>query len=85
MKKKEEENPVEKEMERSRIEGQIRELIAELDAPNSAIGDWKVVKCYEAKLQNKPLPYDLEKLMSDRQKVRDQINELQSQLAELDK
>lgn len=85
MKRKEEENPVEKEMERSRIEGQIRELIAELDAPNSAIGDWKVVKCYEAKLQDKPLPYDIDKLMSERQKVRDQINELQSQLAELDK
>ena len=82
--KKKEENPVDKEMERSRIDGHIRELIAELSAPNSAIGDWKVVKCYEAQLQNKPLPYDLEKLMSDRQKVRDQINELQSQLAELE-
>ena len=84
MKKKEEENPVDKEMERSRIDGQIRALVAELSAPNSAIGDWKVIKCYEAVLQNKPLPYDLEKLMSDRQKVRDQINELQSQLAELE-
>lgn len=84
MKKKEGENPVEKEMERSRIEGQIRELIAELDAPNSAIGDWKVVKCYEAKLQDLQFPYDLNELMAARQQVRNQINELQNQLAELE-
>lgn len=84
MKKKEEENPVEKEMERSRIEGQIRELIAELGAPNSAIGDWKVIKCYEAKLQDQPLPYNLNELMAARQQVRNQINELQNQLAELE-
>ena len=84
MKKKEGENPVEKEMERSRIEGQIRELIAELDAPNSAIGDWKVVKCYEAKLQDLQLPYNLNELMAARQQVRNQINELQNQLAELE-
>ena len=83
--KKKEENPLDKEMERSRIESEIRNLIAELDAPSSAIGDWKVVKCYEAKLQDKPLPYDLDELMTARQNVRDQINELQSQLAELDK
>ena len=82
--KKKEENPVEKEMERSRIEGQIRELIAELDAPNSAIGDWKVVKCYEAKLQDLQLPYNLNELMTARQQVRNQINELQNQLAELE-
>ena len=83
--KKKEENLLDKEMERSRIESEIRNLIAELDAPSSAIGDWKVVKCYEAKLQDKPLPYDLDELMIARQNVRDQINELQSQLAELDK
>lgn len=82
MKKKEEENFLVREMERSRIEGQLRELIAELSAPNSVVGDWKIVKCYEAKLQDKPLPYDIKKLMADRQKIRDKINELQAQLAE---
>ena len=83
--KKEEENPVEKEMERSRIEGKIRDFISKLDAPTSEIGDWKIVKCYEAKLLEKPLPYDLDALMTARQNVRDQINEFQAQLAELDK
>lgn len=82
--KNQHENQLEREMERTRIEGQIRELVAELGAPNSAIGDWKVIKCYEAKLQNQPLPYDLNELMAARQQVRNQINELQNQLAELE-
>ena len=82
--KNQHENQLEREMERTRIEGQIRELVAELGAPNSAIGDWKVIKCYEAKLQDQPLPYDLNKLMAARQQVRNQINELQNQLAELE-
>ena len=82
--KNQHENQLEREMERTRIEGQIRELVAELDAPNSAIGDWKVIKCYEAKLQDQPLPYDLNKLMAARQQVRNQINKLQNQLAELE-
>lgn len=82
--KNQHENQLEREMERTRIEGQIRELVAELGAPNSAIGDWKVIKCYEAKLQDQPLPYDLNELMAARQQVRNQINELQNQLAELE-
>ena len=82
--KNQHENQLEREMERTRIEGQIRELVEELGAPNSAIGDWKVIKCYEAKLLDQPLPYDLNKLMAARQQVRNQINELQNQLAELE-
>ena len=82
--KNQHENQLEREKERTRIEGQIRELVAELGAPNSAIGDWKVIKCYEAKLQDQPLPYDLNELMAARQQVRNQINELQNQLAELE-
>ena len=82
--KNQHENQLEREMERTRIEGQIRELVAELDAPNSAIGDWKVIKCYEAKLQDQPLPYDFNELMAARQQVRNQINKLQNQLAELE-
>ena len=71
-----------RDMERAKIENEIRTLISKLDAPSSPIGDWKVVKCYEAKLQEKPLPYNLNELMEERQAVRDRINELQSQLEE---
>ena len=73
------------EMERDRIESEIRGLVSELTAPTSPIGDWKVIKCYEAKLQGKPLPYDLDELMNARQAVRDRINVLEAQLAEFDK
>ena len=71
------------EIQKTNLEGQIRSLVAELDSPTSPIGDWKVIKCYEAKLQEKEMPYDLDSLMAERQAIRDQINELQSQLEEL--
>ena len=77
------EKEMEKQMEREKIESEIRCLVSRLDAPTSDIGDWKVVKCYEAKLQDKPMPYDLEELMEERQKVRNRINELQEELEAL--
>lgn len=70
----------EKDTRRETIEARIRELVSKLDAPTSDIGDWKVVKCYEAKLLDKELPYDLETLMNERQAVRDEINRLQAEL-----
>lgn len=72
------------EMLKGNIESRIRELVSSLDSPNSNIGDWKVVKCYEAKLQNKEMPYDLEELMKLRQNARDEINSLQEQLKEIE-
>jgi hypothetical protein len=39
--------------------------------------DYKVTKCYEAKLLEKPMPYDLIALVSQRQSWRDEINELE--------
>lgn len=70
----------EKDTRRETIEARIRELVSKLDAPTSDIGDWKVVKCYEAKLLDKELPYNLETLMNERQAVRDEINRLQAEL-----
>lgn len=74
----------EKNTRRETIEARIRELVSRLDAPTSDIGDWKVVKCYEAKLLDKELPYDLETVMSERQAVRDEINGLQAELLKLE-
>lgn len=71
---------MEKRMEREHKESEIRTLINRLSASSSDIGDWKVVKCYEAKLQGNELPYDLNELMAERQTVRDRINELQAEL-----
>lgn len=66
--------------ERQKIEQEIICLEASLSANTSKIGDWKVIKCYEATLQQKPAPYDVSQLMADRQAVRDKINQLQEQL-----
>ena len=67
-------------IERQNKESQIQTLISRLQAPTSDIGDWKIVKCYEAKLQNKEMPYDLDTLLAQRQAIRDEINRLQAEL-----
>ena len=59
---------------------EIINLQSQLSSSASHIGDWKVIKCYEAKMQNEALPYDFDKLMADRQAVRDKINQLQQEL-----
>ena len=38
------------EIDRERIESEIRTLQSKLDAPTSDIGDWKIIKIYEARL-----------------------------------
>jgi len=71
-------------MERGDIEARIRELVSKLDAPTSDIGDWKIIKIYEARLQGESDPYDYDELAAARQSVRDEINELQAQLEKAD-
>ena len=68
------------EIDRERIESEIRTLQSKLDAPTSDIGDWKIIKIYEARLSGESDPYDYEELKTARQAVRDKINELQAQL-----
>jgi hypothetical protein len=43
--------------------------------------DYQVIKCYEASLSGKELPYDIQELTSTRQAMRDEINQLQVQFA----
>lgn len=68
------------EIDRERIESEIRTLQSKLDAPTSDIGDWKIIKIYEARLSGESDPYNYEELKPARQAVRDKINELQAQL-----
>lgn len=70
------------EIERDAIESQIRTLTSKLDAPTSDIGDWKIIKIYEARLSGESDPYNYEELKAARQAIRDEINALQAQLAE---
>lgn len=64
-------------------ESEIMALQAQLYSHVSQIGDWKIIKCYEASLQNKPMPYDLESLQAERQNVRNRINQLQEEIEQL--
>lgn len=52
-----------------------------LSSNTSEIGDYRIIKIYEARINNEADPYDAEELISKRQKVRDEINTLQTQLA----
>lgn len=67
------------------IQMQIIEMQGKLGSDSSEIGDWKVIKIYEARLKGETDPYDAAALMNERQKIRDEINNMQEQLAELKK
>ena len=71
------------EIDRERIESKIRTLQSKLDAPTSDIGDWKIIKIYEARLSGESDPYNYEELKAARQAARDEINTLQAELETL--
>ena len=48
-----------------------------LSSQESPVGDWKVMKIYEARLTEATDPYGVDELMQNRQLIRDNINELQ--------
>lgn len=48
-----------------------------LSSQESPVGDWKVMKIYEARLVGGEDPYGVDELMESRQLIRDKINELQ--------
>ena len=68
---------------KEQLQNRICALQCDLSSHASPIGDWKVIKCYEAKLKGEELPYDLNALMAQRQAVRDEINRLQEQMNNL--
>lgn len=45
--------------------------------------DYKVIKCSEAKLLGNDIPYDVKTVVAERQAIRDQINELQEEIAKM--
>lgn len=56
-------------------EEKIDELKAKLNAT-----DYKIIKCSECQLIGYPLPYDIVALHTERQALRDEINELEQEL-----
>lgn len=65
---------------RRKKEQRIIDLKWHLQSFDSDVGDYKVVKTYEARLKGEEDPYDTDVLLSERQKVRDEINSLQKEL-----
>lgn len=61
----------------------IEMLKNELSSNSSDVGDYKMVKIYEARIQGETDPYDANTLIAARKKIRDQINELQAELEKL--
>jgi uncharacterized protein len=45
--------------------------------------DYQILKCYEAFMQEQPMPYDLEALIAQRNLWREEINECETELAAL--
>ena len=68
------------EEERGAIESQIRTLQSRLDAPTSDIGDWKIIKIYDARLSGESDPYNFDELKAPRHAVRDNLNDQQTQI-----
>lgn len=51
----------------------ISKLKKQLDS-----SDYKIIKCYEASLVGKELPYDMTEIHAERQEIRDEINRLEA-------
>lgn len=68
---------------RNALRAELAELMSGLSANTSPIGDWKVIKVYEARMLGKEDPYDMEQLTAERQAARERINEIQNELKKL--
>ena len=64
---------------------QISQLTAQIDDLKTQIAasDYKVIKTYEYTLLGEQTEYDMETVHAERQALRDQINDLETQLADL--
>ena len=70
---------------RNALNAELAALMSSLSANTSDIGDWKVIKIYEARMKGDKDPYDFDELAAQRQAARDRINEVQQELKKLDK
>lgn len=66
------------------LEQEIRNLESQLSSVASNIGDWKIAKCMEYQASGLDMPYDINELHIKRQVVRDKINEIQEELANME-
>lgn len=70
---------------RNALNAELAQLMGNLAANTSPIGDWKIIKIYEARMEGQEDPYDFDSLAAARQATRVRINEIQKELEELNK
>lgn len=77
--------PTEEELAEMSRQAQIRQVTAQINdlKKRIAASDYKVIKTYEYTLLGEQTEYDMEAVHAERQVLRDQINTLEAQLAEL--
>lgn len=77
--------PTEEELAEQERQQQISQLTAQIDGLKAQIAasDYKVIKTYEYTLLGEQTEYDMEAVHAERQALRDQINTLETQLADL--
>ncbi len=74
----------EKDAKIQELRQEVINLEASLSANTSEIGDYKIIKCYEATLTGSDAPYDIKELTAKRQAVRDKINEIEAEIEKLE-
>lgn len=74
----------EKVVTKAELEQHVRDLEAKLSCTSSDIGDWKIAKCMEYQVAGLDMPYDITELHEARQAVRDEINQIQEQITEME-
>lgn len=65
------------------IQAEILQLRNRLSADTSDIGDYKIVKIYEARINGEPDPYVASDVVASRVSIRKKIASLEAQLAQL--
>lgn len=77
--------PTEEELAEQARQQQISQLTSQIDGLKAQIAasDYKIIKTYEYTLLGEQTEYDIEEVHAERQALRDQINTLETQLADL--
>ena len=77
--------PTEEELAELARQQQISQLTAQIDGLKAQIAasDYKIIKTYEYTLLGEQTEYDIEEVHAERQALRDQINDLETKLADL--
>lgn len=54
----------------------VSQMLTKLDSLKK--DDYKIIKCFEAQLMNKEMPYDYQTLISEREQIRKDVADLEA-------